>query len=73
MGIARSTYYYRAKLCLETKKREADLRDRIEEIVVEYPRYGYRRVTEQLRREGWVVNHKRPIGGQGFTFYKLGS
>ncbi len=59
MGIARSTYYYRAKLCLETKKREADVRDRIEEIVVEYPRYGYRRVTEQLRREGWVVNHKR--------------
>ncbi len=59
MGISRSPYYYRAKSCLETKKREADLRDRIEQIVVEYPRYGYRRVTPQLRREGWAVNHKR--------------
>ncbi len=59
MGIARSTYYYRATVCLETKKEAADLRDRIEEIVIEYSRYGYRRVTEQLRREGWVVNHKR--------------
>jgi len=35
------------------------LRDRIEEIVLEYSRYGYRRVTAELRREGWPVNHKR--------------
>jgi len=27
--------------------------------VVEYPRYGYRRVTHELKREGWAVNHKR--------------
>ena len=46
MGISRSTYYYRAKSLLETKKGEANLRDRIGEIVVEYPRYGYRRVTQ---------------------------
>ena len=60
MGLPQSSYYYRAKQpCIETKKREADLRDRIEEIVVEYPRYGYRRVTQQLRRERWTVNHKR--------------
>ena len=25
----------------------------------EYPRYGYRRVTAQLRRDGVAVNHKR--------------
>ena len=44
---------------MEGKKEEADLRDRIEQIVVECARYGYRRVTYQLRREGWKVNHKR--------------
>ncbi len=38
---------------------EADLRDRIEQVVEEYPRYGYRRVTHHLRREGFKVNHKR--------------
>jgi putative transposase len=60
MGLARSTYYYRARQkSLEAKKEEADLRDRIEQIVVEFARYGYRRVTHQLRREGWKVNHKR--------------
>ena len=60
MGLARSTYYYRSRqVSMEAKKEEADLRDRIEQIVVEFARYGYRRVTYQLRREGWEVNHKR--------------
>ena len=60
MGLARSTYYYRSRqVSMEAKKEEADLRDRIEQIVVEFARYGYRRVTYQHRREGWEVNHKR--------------
>jgi putative transposase len=29
------------------------------ELAIRYGRYGYRRVTVLLRREGWVVNHKR--------------
>lgn len=32
---------------------------RIIELACQYGRYGYRRVTALLRREGWVVNHKR--------------
>jgi putative transposase len=60
MGLKRSTYYYRSRQkSLAAKKEEADLRDRIEQIVVQCARYGYRRVTYQLRREGWKVNHKR--------------
>jgi transposase InsO family protein len=60
MGLGRSTYYYRLRQkSMVAKKEEADLRDRIEQIVVEFARYGYRRVTYQLRREGWKVNHKR--------------
>ena len=53
MGLGRSTYYYRSKgVSVEDRKEGADLRDRIEQIVVEHVRYGYRRVTWQLRREG---------------------
>jgi putative transposase len=60
MGLKRSTYYYRCgQKSLATKTEEADLRDRIEQIVVECARYGYRRVTYQLKREGYKVNHKR--------------
>ena len=28
-------------------------------LATQYGRYGYRRITELLRREGWQVNHKR--------------
>jgi putative transposase len=27
--------------------------------VLEFPGYGYRRVTKELHRRGWAVNHKR--------------
>ena len=33
-------------------EKEADLRGKIEGICLKYPRYGYRPVTEQLKREG---------------------
>ena len=28
-------------------------------LATHYGRYGYRRITKMLRREGWRVNHKR--------------
>jgi putative transposase len=37
------------------------LRDAIERIVLAFPGYGYRRVTQALRRAGWTVNHKRVL------------
>jgi transposase InsO family protein len=38
---------------------EAKLVERMTELATEYGRYGYRRITALLRREGWRVNHKR--------------
>lgn len=35
------------------------LTQRIIALATEYDRYGYRRITALLRREGWIVNHKR--------------
>ena len=32
---------------------------RMVELATQYGRYGYRRITAMLRREGWKVNHKR--------------
>jgi len=62
MKLARSSYYYKPKeKTPEQLKEEADLKDRIEAICLEFPRYGYRRVTKQLQYEGWRVNHKRVL------------
>jgi putative transposase len=42
-------------------REEVPLRDAIERIVLEFPGYGYRRVTHQLHRDGFEVNHKRVL------------
>lgn len=60
LGLSRSWWYERAQ------PREPDgaaiaLRDAIECLVLEFPGYGYRRVTHALRREGWCVNAKRVL------------
>ena len=60
MGVSRSWCYKRP--CAEEKAhKDVALRDAIERIVLEFPGYGYRRVTAALRREGWSVNHKRVL------------
>jgi putative transposase len=40
---------------------EAELRGKIEKICLEYTRYGYRRVTHELRYRGCYVNHKKVL------------
>jgi putative transposase len=37
------------------------LRDAIQKVALKMPSYGYRRITAQLGREGWVVNRKRVL------------
>ena len=55
MKLARSTFYYRSRR--QTTARRA-LQRRITLLCVEFPRYGYRRITVQLRTEGMNANHK---------------
>jgi len=51
----RSTQRHRRGTALE----ETRLAARTVELASQYGRYGYRRITALLRREGWRVNHKR--------------
>ncbi len=45
-----------------SKRAEAvALRDAIEQIILDFAGYGYRRVTHALQRDGWKVNHKRVL------------
>jgi putative transposase len=60
MSLAPSSYYHRAQpRSAKAVAAEARLVLRIREICAEFPRYGYRRVTAQLKAEGERVNHKR--------------
>lgn len=59
-GVSRSWYYERPSP-QEKAAQDAELRDAMERIVLEFPGYGYRRVTKELHRRGWTVNHKRVL------------
>lgn len=59
LRVNRSWFY--AKETSDNRSDDTALRDRIEEIVLEFPGYGYRRVTKTLEREQRVVNHKRVL------------
>jgi putative transposase len=62
MKLARGSFYYKPRgKGADQMKAEADLRDRIEAICLEFPRYGYRRVTHQLKHGGCQINHKRVL------------
>ena len=55
VGISRSLVRYIAR----QRKDEAELIKRIHKLAVHHSRYGYRRITVLLRREGFRVNKKR--------------
>ena len=52
--MMRSSQRYRSR-----KDSQIPLRRRLKELAATYVRYGYRRLTVFLRREGWKVNAKR--------------
>ena len=54
MGLPRSSYYYQP-----VQRDEGDLRKAVEELAGQWPTYGYRRITKELQRAEWNVNHKR--------------
>jgi len=54
-------WYYTRLAQGETVDPDVELRDAIEQIILEFSGYGYRRVTHALVRAGWSVNHKRVL------------
>ena len=57
MGLSTSGYYYRAGQSRAVA--DVELKDRIDAIHVDLPAYGYRRLKEELKRQGLRVNWKR--------------
>lgn len=60
LKVSKSAYYEWAKAkpsCAISG--DASLIEEIEKTALEFPGYGYRRITEELKRRGWAVNRKR--------------
>ena len=58
-AVSRASFYRWLEPCPPVEE-DVELRAAIQAMVLEHRRrYGYRRVARELRRGGWLVNHKR--------------
>ena len=55
LGYNRNLLYYQPK----RDPSEGELREKIEALCLQYPKYGYRRIRELLLRQGDAVSHRR--------------
>jgi putative transposase len=56
--VSRSGFYRWQNDCPKEDP-DMDLRDEIQRIALEFPYYGWPRVTRELKNRGWQTNHKR--------------
>jgi putative transposase len=56
VSIPRSRHYYKSK---KDARKDFTILDKIKAIATDFPSYGYRRITAQLKREGIIINHKK--------------
>ena len=56
LGLGRSTHRYRAR---KAERDCAGCEPRLKELAAQRMRFGYRRLTAMLMREGMPANHKR--------------
>jgi putative transposase len=59
LAVVSRAGFYRWQHASEAVDRDSDLRDEIQRIALEFPCYGWPRVTRELGDRGWRVNHKR--------------
>ena len=55
----RGFYRWRRSKPATDREGELELRDEMQRIALEFSSYGWPRMTAELRRRGWAVNHKR--------------
>lgn len=60
LALSRATYYRQPENRLLTDP-DLELRDHIQRIALDWPQYGYRRITAELHRQGAQANHKRVL------------
>jgi len=59
-GLSRAGYYRWRTPC-QASPVEMELRDEMQKVASDWPAYGYRRITHELQRRGFAVNHKRVL------------
>ena len=59
-GLSRAGFY-RWRVPRQSTRVEMEIRDQMQKVALESSAYGYRRITAELQRRGFEVNHKRVL------------
>ena len=59
LGQVSRAGWYRQEADPQPGDHDLKLRDEIQKIALEWPAYGSRRITAELKRRKWTVNRKR--------------
>jgi len=59
LGPVSRSGFYRSRGHRPATGRDVGLRDAMQRVALEFPSYGWPRMTPELRWRGWAVNHKR--------------
>lgn len=59
-GLSRAGYYRWSRPPVISTV-EMELRNEMQQVALQWPAYGYRRITAELQRRGFDVNHKRVL------------
>ena len=59
-GLSRAGFY-RWQAPRQAMPVEMELRDEMQKVALQWPAYGYRRVTRELHKRGFAVNHKHVL------------
>jgi transposase InsO family protein len=60
LALSRATHYRHQASPLSADP-NIELRDQIQRVALQWPQYGYRRITAELHRQGISANHKRVL------------
>lgn len=61
LGVSRSGYYRWLRSGSSTNNDDVLLREEIQRVAVEYPGYGYRRISAELRYRGFSVSSRKVL------------
>ena len=59
-GLSRAGFY-RSRVPRQASAVEMEIRDAMQKVALEWPAYGYRRITVEIQRRGFTINHKRVL------------
>lgn len=61
LGVSRNAYYHYKRNSMAKVKNDEIILNEISKAIIDWPRYGYRRIARELKGKGFKMNRKRVL------------